>query len=151
MKYSRTLSLLFGLLLAAAGSSALAQHAGGHGGSGNHDSSDSALEWKAATPTVLLDTDELTPPEYEVRVYDLRHSRRLVAAVEIVSPELVESFAGSWQYGHARPFGNGGAARQQRRRGEEKTTKRGNHRLSSYRLGVGCGETRCQPPAHCLT
>src|SRR5438552_668926 len=36
MKYSRTLSLLFGLLLAAAGSSALAQHAGGHGGSGGH-------------------------------------------------------------------------------------------------------------------
>src|SRR5947207_3401023 len=55
-------------------------------GSGNHDPSDSALEWKAASPTVLLDTDELTPPEYEVRVYDQRHTRRLVAAVEIVSP-----------------------------------------------------------------
>lgn len=56
------------------------------GGSGNHDPSDPALEWKAATPSVLLDTDELTPPEYEVRVYDQRHTRRLVAAVEIVSP-----------------------------------------------------------------
>ena len=56
------------------------------GGSGNHDPSDAALEWKAASPTVLLETDELTPPEYEVRVYDQRHSRRLVAAVEIVSP-----------------------------------------------------------------
>ena len=37
-------------------------------------------------PTLLLDTDELTPPEYEVRVYDVSESRRLVAAVEIVSP-----------------------------------------------------------------
>ncbi|WP_020468768.1 DUF4058 family protein [Zavarzinella formosa] len=33
-----------------------------------------------------LDTEELTPPEYEVRVYDQRKTRRLVAAVEIVSP-----------------------------------------------------------------
>jgi len=56
------------------------------GGSGNHGPADSAFEWKAASPTVLLETDELTPPEYEVRVYDQRHGRRLVAAVEIVSP-----------------------------------------------------------------
>jgi hypothetical protein len=33
-----------------------------------------------------LETEELTPSEYEVRVYDLTESRRLVAAVEIVSP-----------------------------------------------------------------
>jgi hypothetical protein len=51
-----------------------------------HASFDAALEWKAASPTVLLDTEDWTPPEYEVRVYDQRHSRRLVAAVEIVSP-----------------------------------------------------------------
>ncbi len=56
------------------------------GGSGHHQPTDPALEWKAASPTVLLDTDELTPPEYEVRVYDQRHTRRLVAAVELVSP-----------------------------------------------------------------
>lgn len=56
------------------------------GASGPHTPSDLALEWKAAAPTVLLDTEELTPPEYEVRVYDQRHTRRLVAAVEIVSP-----------------------------------------------------------------
>ena len=56
------------------------------GDPGSDDRSDSALSWKAASPTVLLDTDELTPPEYEVRVYDERHGRRLVAAVEIVSP-----------------------------------------------------------------
>lgn len=54
--------------------------------SGNRHPTDTALAWKAASPSVLLDTDELTPPEYEVRVYDQRHTRRLVAAVEIVSP-----------------------------------------------------------------
>ncbi len=32
------------------------------------------------------DTEELTPPEYEVRIYDESMGRRLVAAVEIVSP-----------------------------------------------------------------
>lgn len=47
---------------------------------------DSGREWQAAVPTLLLETDELTPPEYEVRVYDQSDSRRLVAAVEIVSP-----------------------------------------------------------------
>ena len=47
---------------------------------------DAALAWEAAAPTLLLDTDELTPPEYEVRVYDESMGRRLVAAVEIVSP-----------------------------------------------------------------
>ena len=50
------------------------------------DATDPALAWEAAAPTLLLDTDELTPPEYEVRVYDISESRRLVAAVEIVSP-----------------------------------------------------------------
>lgn len=54
--------------------------------SGSHALSDPALQWQPASPTVLLDTDELTPPEYEVRVYDQRQTRRLVAAVEIVSP-----------------------------------------------------------------
>ncbi len=47
---------------------------------------DAALAWEAAAPTLLLDTDELTPPEYEVRIYDESMGRRLVAAVEIVSP-----------------------------------------------------------------
>ncbi len=52
--------------------------------SGNHVGT--VLAWEAALPTLLLDTDELTLPEYEVRVYDERHTRRLVAAIEIVSP-----------------------------------------------------------------
>ena len=50
------------------------------------DVADSALAWEAAAPTLLLDTEELTPPEYEVRIYDESMGRRLVAAVEIVSP-----------------------------------------------------------------
>jgi hypothetical protein len=45
-----------------------------------------AVAWTPARPTLLLETDAPTPPEYEVRVYDERHGRRLVAAVEIVSP-----------------------------------------------------------------
>lgn len=34
---------------------------------------------------MLLETVTPEPPEYEVRVYDTRRARRLVAAVEIVS------------------------------------------------------------------
>jgi hypothetical protein len=42
--------------------------------------------WEPTRPALLLETEELTPPEYEVLVYDEHHARRLVAAVEIVSP-----------------------------------------------------------------
>lgn len=52
--------------------------AGGAGGT--------AVAWQPASPTLLLETETPTPPEYEVRVYDERHARRLVATVEIVSP-----------------------------------------------------------------
>jgi hypothetical protein len=38
------------------------------------------------TPTLTLETDWPDQDEYEVRVYDDRHGRRLVAAVELVSP-----------------------------------------------------------------
>jgi len=44
------------------------------------------LSWETDSPTVLLETEELTPPEYEVRVYDSNRAQRLVAAVEFVSP-----------------------------------------------------------------
>ena len=47
---------------------------------------DAECAWQAECPTLLLETDELTPPEYEVRVYNESVERRLVAAVEIVSP-----------------------------------------------------------------
>jgi hypothetical protein len=40
----------------------------------------------SAGPTLTLETDLPDQDEYEVRVYDVRHGRRLVAAIEIVSP-----------------------------------------------------------------
>lgn len=45
-----------------------------------------ALAWEPAAPAVLLDTETPDPPEYQVRVFDMRRGRRLVAVVEIVSP-----------------------------------------------------------------
>lgn len=38
------------------------------------------------TPTLTVETDWPDQDEYEVRVYDERHGRRLVAAIELVSP-----------------------------------------------------------------
>ena len=40
--------------------------------------------WAAESPTLLLETEELSPAEYEVRVYD--EGEQLVAAIELVSP-----------------------------------------------------------------
>ncbi len=40
----------------------------------------------APKPTLTLETELPDQDEYEVRVYDVRHGRRLVAAIEIVSP-----------------------------------------------------------------
>jgi hypothetical protein len=37
-------------------------------------------------PTITMETDWPDQDEYEVRVYDERHGRRLVAAIELVSP-----------------------------------------------------------------
>ena len=42
--------------------------------------------WAAPEPTFAVATDLPDLDEYEVRVYDTRHGRRLVAAIEIVSP-----------------------------------------------------------------
>jgi hypothetical protein len=42
--------------------------------------------WAPPTPTLAVATDLPDLDEYEVRVYDTRRGRRLVAAVEIVSP-----------------------------------------------------------------
>lgn len=42
--------------------------------------------WTPPEPTSVMASDLLDPEEYEVRVYDNRRGRRLVAAVEIVSP-----------------------------------------------------------------
>src|SRR5262245_8103531 len=45
-----------------------------------------AAVWAPAQPTLAVATDLPSPDEYEVRVYDQRRGRRLVAAVELVSP-----------------------------------------------------------------
>ena len=42
--------------------------------------------WASVAPTVLLETEELAPAEYEVRVYDTTQASQLIAVVELVSP-----------------------------------------------------------------
>jgi hypothetical protein len=42
--------------------------------------------WAPARPTVVVETALPDSDEYEVRVYDAKRGRRLVAAIEIVSP-----------------------------------------------------------------
>ena len=42
--------------------------------------------WTPARPTLVVEADLANLDEYEVRVYDVERGRRLVAAVEIVSP-----------------------------------------------------------------
>jgi len=42
--------------------------------------------WAPPKPTLTLETELPDQDEYEVRVYDARHGRRLVAAIEIASP-----------------------------------------------------------------
>lgn len=44
------------------------------------------LAWSPAEPTLAVETDMADFDQYEARVFDVRHGRRLVAAVEIVSP-----------------------------------------------------------------
>jgi hypothetical protein len=45
-----------------------------------------ASAWQLAQPSVAVETDLLSTDEYEVRIFDTERGRRLVAAVEIVSP-----------------------------------------------------------------
>jgi Protein of unknown function (DUF4058) len=56
--------------------------------SGERDDSAGASTavWAPPEPTLAVATDLLTMDAYEVRVYDTKSGRRLVAAVEIVSP-----------------------------------------------------------------
>ena len=42
--------------------------------------------WAPTAPTLTLEADLPDPDEYEVRVYDTTRGRKLVAAIEIVSP-----------------------------------------------------------------
>jgi len=45
-----------------------------------------AAVWAPAEPTLAVETELADFDEYEVRVYDARHGRRLVAAIELISP-----------------------------------------------------------------
>ncbi len=47
---------------------------------------DGGAAWAPSAPSLLVETELLSTSEYEVRVYDERRDRHLVAAVEIVSP-----------------------------------------------------------------
>lgn len=51
-----------------------------------HGNGVEASPWAEVSPTVCVETDLPDVDEYEVRVYDVDRGRRLVAAVEIVSP-----------------------------------------------------------------
>lgn len=42
--------------------------------------------WAPAEPTLAIETELSDADEYQVRVYDALHGRRLVAAVEIINP-----------------------------------------------------------------
>lgn len=50
------------------------------------DGGTTAAVWAPAAPTLTVETALADFDEYEVRVYDARHGRRLVAAIEIISP-----------------------------------------------------------------
>jgi hypothetical protein len=53
---------------------------------GEGDGGVAVATWAPPKPTLTLETELPDQDEYEVRVYDVRHGRRLVAAIEIVSP-----------------------------------------------------------------
>jgi hypothetical protein len=53
---------------------------------GNRSGGPATAVWAPARPTSTVETDLPTADEYEVRVYDTQRGRRLVSAIEIVSP-----------------------------------------------------------------
>jgi hypothetical protein len=55
-------------------------------GGGGEDGGVATAIWAPPQPTLTVTTDLPEQDEYEVRVYDTKRHRRLVAAVEIVSP-----------------------------------------------------------------
>ncbi len=52
----------------------------------NGNSGVAVATWAPPQPTLTLETELPDQDEYEVRIYDARHGRRLVAAIELVSP-----------------------------------------------------------------
>ncbi len=53
---------------------------------GNGDGGVATAEWVRTEPTLSVETDLPDTDAYEVRIYDLKRQRKLVAAIEIVSP-----------------------------------------------------------------
>ena len=58
---------------------AMASNENGNGGT-------ATLVWTATLPTVAIDTEPPAEFEYEVCIFDVERERRLVAAIEFVSP-----------------------------------------------------------------
>jgi uncharacterized protein DUF4058 len=58
----------------------------GSGAISSDKSAGSSPLWEPAQPTLALETELADTDEYEVRVYDRSRNRRLVAAVELISP-----------------------------------------------------------------
>jgi hypothetical protein len=56
------------------------------GGMGLGDGGIATAAWAPSAPSVAIETNLPDYDEYEVRIYDARRKRRLVAAIEIVSP-----------------------------------------------------------------
>ena len=52
----------------------------------DEDEEEAVSGWAPPRPTITVPTGLLQQDEYEVRVYDTKRGRRLVAAIEIVSP-----------------------------------------------------------------
>ena len=57
-----------------------------HVSGGDHDGGAATAVWAPPRATLAIAADLPALDEYEVRVYDMRRGRRLVAAIEIVSP-----------------------------------------------------------------
>ena len=55
------------------------------------DTGEGGVATLTAAPTLTIQTDLIGPDEYEVRIYDASRERRLVAAIEIVSPSNKDS------------------------------------------------------------
>jgi hypothetical protein len=52
----------------------------------HRETATAVANWAPPEPTLTLETELPDQDEYEARIYDARHRRRLVAAIEIVSP-----------------------------------------------------------------
>lgn len=54
--------------------------------SGNHNGEVAALAWTATQPVLAVETEPRQESGYEVLIFDVERNRRLVAAIELVSP-----------------------------------------------------------------